>query len=444
MPALDFYRLSDRHFELLIADLLGAIGLSDIQIQPPTTPTFDIIASETLASRLQNEAPVRWGIQCKLQRSNVGPAVLDNLPDEAINRRLKRVLLASASDFTPRTILRGEQLSRESLAIESIVFWNERRIKQQLVRHPYLLTHHFGVDFSRVIPTTGRPRPSDLNNLFEYLGHLCGVPLESMVDTLVGRDLRGFLSGTPSAQLGGDIPSQAALAAKYRIVPGALSGLAGLDYSPPTNYDSYRWIKHVTRLEGPIQKQPALRRFRDAVQYETQWKASGPLVFEFVTSPEDWNKSHNRTRNEYTWQMARTTRDLSTIVPYIKITQAFVGGVRLGVTEREVSPNKLRIVLDSPLIHLLDGQTVQVSYTVQSVRATHLRSLISSLHAPTAVYTFTLMCDGGFKRKPRVSHFLGDLGSNVQVTYDENASPPAVTVLASGGIGPLSGVALYW
>src|SRR5260370_30686043 len=109
MPTLDLHSITDRQFEFLVAGLLRAIGLSEVQVQPPTTPTFDIIAAESFTSLLAPRLPSKWGIQCKLQKSSVGPGIFDNVPDEARNRDVRRILLATAGEFPPPAISRREK-----------------------------------------------------------------------------------------------------------------------------------------------------------------------------------------------------------------------------------------------------------------------------------------------------------------------------------------------
>src|SRR5260370_9085696 len=104
MPTLDLHSITDRQFEFLVAGLLRAIGLSEVQVQPPTTPTFDIIAAESFTSLLAPRLPSKWGIQCKLQKSSVGPGIFDNVPDEARNRDVRRILLATADSLKPPQI----------------------------------------------------------------------------------------------------------------------------------------------------------------------------------------------------------------------------------------------------------------------------------------------------------------------------------------------------
>src|SRR5260370_14584078 len=126
MPTLDLHSITDRQFEFLVAGLLRAIGLSEVQVQPPTTPTFDIIAAESFTSLLAPRLPSKWGIQCKLQKSSVGPGIFDNVPDEARNRDVRRILLATAGGFSPRASNAREMLEKHHSSIEKVPLLNQK------------------------------------------------------------------------------------------------------------------------------------------------------------------------------------------------------------------------------------------------------------------------------------------------------------------------------
>ncbi len=444
MPTLDLHSLTDRQFEFLVADLLRAIGLSEVQVQPPTTPTFDIIAAESFTSLLAPRLPSKWGIQCKLQKSSVGPGIFDNVPDEARNRDVRRILLATAGDFTPRAITRGEMLEKTNSAIDTVVFWNERQLKQQLIRYPAILRHYFGIDFSKVLPRNRKLIPKDVENLIEFLSHLGGVPVQGLLDALIARDVTRLLSTRPSAQVGGELPSVDDLIQKYDRpeLPQLLH--SAYDNSWPGPYDHYEWIEHVTVLKTKLANRPELLRFVDAVRYKTTWKSPAPLLFEFTRDRRDWERSHYVSRNEYSWHMGRTVEDMHSVQPYISVKDAFVGGIRLGISKHQVSTRAITISMDSPLMTMLQGQAVEVSYVVKNVRPSDARSIVSSIHAPTEAYSFTLAVERGFPAEPRISQLFRGLGNKVEVLYNGDSTPPNIQVKATGRIAPSSGLAIHW
>ena len=438
---IDLLKLDWHQFELLSADILGRLGLEDVELQGANCPAFDILARERMLSKIANPW-IRWGVQCKRERGNVGPGVFDEILTEARARNVKAVLVISATGFRDRTVRQKELIEKQHPEILKVNLWNGDDLKRIICKYPDLLRRYFAIDLRDLLQRDPSPEL-----LVDILSEASGIRIDDINQLLTPGDLVRLVPvmGQTMHLLSSGVPPALVVQKFATPLVDSLTWPAQLRLP----YDYYLDIRYHTtlgqKLKVPRGATPGeLRLLTDKVSYKV--RLNEPLSFRFVftRSRGVWQKSHMSECNEYSWLFSDAYPELTKIGNLIRISDMYVDDIKLKCCHRSVAKDRIEIAMASRALRRKWSQRVSIHYTVQSVFLFGQHTIFSSLHAPAKRYAFSLTVLGGFAGPPRVTPVMPGAPEDERISCLPKKNPDTVTVVRKGIQSKGAGVFIAW
>ena len=439
---IDLHKLTWDEFESMCQDILIGNGLLNVTLQGKTCPAFDIICEELTNSAIKSFM-LKWGVQCKLHKRNIGQNVFDNIIPEARNRNIQSVLLISASDFTDKAYQQGEVVVNNYPEILRVDFWDKKDIKKQIAKHPDLIVKYFDIE----LPQYLTEKKEDFR-ILEWISDVTGEKFEHIESLLTQADLNllayrlsqlPFLGGT-------QFPARVFFERVTSKTKDSVPQLNNKIIQNPS-YDKYYQLEHYVTLsdfsediDSAISKK--YKKITDSVICKVSMNRPKKLTFLFAKEQDKFNESHFSQCNEYTWLFKEDTL-IPLVEKYTKITDLKVDNKKLNLSKKTSENSIIEFSAHGELLTNCWDKDITIQYTVETVFPKSSRKIFSSLHAPSSTFRFSLTSPTGFGVKPTVNCFFSG-SPQPNIIFQPKQTPITVIIKSDTEINKGSGLVIMW